>query len=73
MTFDTKVQLILTLNVLGSIKKKDLLKFMIELNISPEQCDRIFDRIRSEKSVVTYSISLNVAGIRIDSYNSLPI
>ena len=33
MTFDTKLQLILTLNVLGSIKKKDLLKFMIELDI----------------------------------------
>ena len=33
ITFHTKVLLILSLYVSGSIKKKDLLKFMIELDI----------------------------------------
>ena len=44
--------------------------------ISPESYYAIYDRIRyliSEKSVITYSISHNFTGIRIDSYNSLPI
>ena len=44
--------------------------------ISPESYYAIYDKIRyliSEKSIITYSISHNFAGIRIDSYNSLPI
>ena len=41
-----------------------------------ERYNAIYDRINyliSKKSGITYSINLNFARIRIDSYNSLPI
>ena len=39
----------------------------------PERYDAVYDSIRcltNEKSDITYSISHNIARIRIDSYNS---
>ena len=58
----------------GFIKIYDGIRYLALFAL--EKYNTIFDRINyllSEKSDITYSSNENLAGIRIDSYNSLPI